>query len=156
MSSNIIATNSKAFRDYQIAENIEAGIELKGSEVKSLRENKASLNDSFARVETGSVMLYNCYITSYEKKDGFDKSEPTRPRKLLLHKNEIKKLAEKVNQRGFSLIPLKMYFNQRGFAKVELALGKGKKLYDKRQDIKRRDADLAIKRFLKGGRTHHK
>jgi SsrA-binding protein len=149
MSSSLIATNSKAFRDYSILDKVEAGVELKGSEVKSVRDKKVSLNDSFARIENNVIILYNCYIASYEKKDGFDKSEPTRPRRLLLHKNEIDKLAGKVNQRGFSLVPLKMYFNQRGFAKIELALAKGKKLFDRRQDIKERELSRELKRAIR-------
>ena len=149
MSNNTIATNSKAFRDYHILETIECGIQLRGSEVKSLREKRASLNESFARMESGEITLYNCHITSYEKKDGFDKLEPTRPRKLLLHKREIAKLSTKVNQRGFSLIPTKMYFNRRGLAKVELALAKGKKLYDKRRDIKERELKRQLGRTIR-------
>jgi len=149
MSKNLIATNSKAFRDYSILDSLEAGIELKGSEVKSVRDKKVSLNDSFARIEKDAIILYNCHIASYEKKDGFDKSEPTRPRRLLLHKNEINKLSGKVNQRGFSLVPLKMYFNQRGLAKIELALAKGKKLFDKRQDIKERQLNRELKRAVR-------
>lgn len=149
MSNGIIATNSKAFRDYQILDSLEAGIELKGSEVKSLREKRANLNDSFARIESKGIMLYNCHIASYEKKDGFDKLEPSRPRKLLLHKSEINKLASKVNQRGFSLIPLKMYFNQRGFAKIELALAKGKKIFDKRREIKEKQLKRQLRRIIR-------
>ncbi|MDD5005292.1 MAG: SsrA-binding protein SmpB [Candidatus Omnitrophica bacterium] len=149
MTDTTIATNSKAFRDYSILETVEAGIELKGSEVKSLREKRVSLNDSFARAEANGIILYNCHITNYDKRDGFDKSEPTRPRRLLLHKQEINKLSGKVNQRGFSLIPLKMYFNRRGFAKVELALAKGKKLYDKRRDIKERQLKRELRRAVR-------
>ena len=148
MPKIIISTNSKAFRDYSILDTIEAGIELKGSEVKSLRENRANLNDSFARLESDGIILFNCYITNYEKKDGFDKSEPTRPRRLLLHKKEIDKLSGKVTQRGYSLIPLKMYFNNRGFAKVELALAKGKKIFDKRRGIKERQLKRELKRAV--------
>lgn len=149
MSSNLIATNSKAFRDYSVLESVEVGIELKGSEVKSLREKRANLNDSFARPEADGIILYNCYIASYEKKDGFDKSEPTRPRRLLLHKREIDKLVGKATQRGYSLVPLKIYFNQRGFAKVELALAKGKKLFDKRQDIKEKQLKRQLRRAIR-------
>lgn len=148
MSDSTIATNSKAFRDFNIIETLEAGIELRGSEVKSLRDKRASLNESFARIEKNGIILYDCHITSYEKKDGFDKNEPTRPRKLLLHKKEIEKLSGKVKERGCSLIPLKLYFNRRGFVKVELALGKGKKLYDKRKDIKERDLKRQLKRAI--------
>jgi len=149
MSDNTIATNRKAFRDYSILDTFEAGIELKGSEVKSLRDKRASLNDSFARLEEKGVVLYNCHVASYDKRDGFDKSEPTRPRRLLLHKKEIEKLAIKVTQRGHSLIPLKMYFNNRGFAKVLLALAKGKRLYDKRRGIKDRELKREMKRAVR-------
>jgi SsrA-binding protein len=149
MSDNNIATNSKAYRDYHIIETFEAGIELKGSEVKSLREKKASLNEGFARIEPDGIVLYDCHIASYEKKDGFDKSEPTRPRRLLLHKKEIDKLSGKVNQRGFSLVPTRMYFNKRGFAKIELGLAKGKKLFDKRSDIKERQLDRQLRRAVR-------
>lgn len=149
MSDNLIATNSKAFRDYTILDKVEAGIELRGSEVKSVREKRVSLNDGFARIEKNGIILYNCHIASYEKKDGFDKTEPTRPRQLLLHKSEIDKLAGKVNQRGFSLVPLKMYFNKRGLAKVEIALAKGKKIFDKRRDIKERQLKRELKRAVR-------
>lgn len=149
MADNIITTNSKAYRDYHILETLEAGIALKGSEVKSLREKRVSLNESFARLENGNVTLYDCHITSYEKRDGFDKLEPTRPRRLLLHKKEIDKLATKVTQRGFSLITTKMYFTKRGLAKVELALAKGKKLFDKRRDIKERELKRELGRTIR-------
>lgn len=149
MTDSNITTNSKAYRDYHILESIEAGIQLKGSEVKSLREKRASLNESFARLENGNVTLHNCHIASYEKRDGFDKSEPTRPRRLLLHKKEIDKLSVKVNQRGFSLVPTKMYFNRRGLAKVQIALAKGKKLYDKRRDIKNRELKRELGRAIR-------
>ncbi|MFH1621527.1 MAG: SsrA-binding protein SmpB [Candidatus Omnitrophota bacterium] len=149
MADSNIATNSKAYRDYHILETIEAGIELKGSEVKSLRESKASLNESYARIDSGNITLHNCHIASYEKKDGFDKLEPTRPRRLLLHKKEIAKLTTKVAQRGFSLIATKMYFTRRGLAKVELALAKGKKLYDKRRDIKERQLKRELGRTIR-------
>lgn len=149
MSDTNIATNSKVFRDYHILETFEAGIELRGSEVKSVRDKQVSLNESFARIEKNGIMLFNCHIASYEKKDGFDKSEPTRPRRLLLHKREIDKISGKVNQRGFSLVPIKMYFNKRGFAKLELALAKGKKIFDRRRDIKERELKLQLKRTMR-------
>ncbi len=144
---NTIATNKKAFRDYSIIERYESGIVLKGSEVKSLREKRASINDSFARVENDGIMLYNCHISSYEKRDGFDKLEPTRPRKLLLHKQEIGRLAQKVAERGLSLVPLALYFNKRGFAKIELALVKGKKTFDKRKQVKERELQRGLRRL---------
>ncbi len=149
--SKIIATNRKALRDYIVLESIECGIELKGSEVKSLREGKISLNDSFARVENNEVILYNTHISPYAQASYLN-VEPTRLRKLLLHKNQIRKLIGQVAQKGFTLTPLKVYFSDRGFAKLELALCKGKRLYDKREDIKRRESDLEMRRAMKSRR----
>jgi SsrA-binding protein len=149
--SKIIATNRKALRDYAVLETIECGIELKGSEVKSLRAGKINLNDSFARIENNEVVLYNTHISPYEQASYLN-VEPTRLRKLLLHRNQIRKLVGQVTQKGFTLVPLKIYFNERGFVKLELALCKGKKLYDRREDIKRREADLAVRRALKSRR----
>ena len=143
-----IATNRKAHRYYAIIETIECGIELKGSEVKSLRDGKINLNDSFARVENNEVVLYNTHISPYIEASYLN-VEPARQRKLLLHKKQIVKLAVELTQRGLTLIPLKAYFNERGFAKIELGLGKGKKLYDKREDLKRREAKLEMSRALK-------
>lgn len=148
---NPIATNRKAYRDYAILETFECGIELKGSEVKSVRAGKVNLNDSFARVENNQVVLYNTHISPYEEASYLN-VEPTRPRRLLLHKKQINKLIGEVAQKGFTLIPLKVYFSGRGFAKLELGLCKGKKLYDRRDDIKRREADLAIRRAMKSRR----
>jgi len=148
---NAVATNKKAYRDYAILEKIECGIELKGSEVKSLRLCKVTLNDSFARLEKGEVILYNTHISPYTQASYLN-VEPTRPRKLLLKKSQIRKLASQISQRGFTLVPLQIYFNARGFAKVELALCKGKKLYDKRDDIKRRESDLEMRRMIKNRR----
>jgi SsrA-binding protein len=149
--SKVIATNRKAHRDYTIFETIECGIALKGSEVKSLRASKINLNDSFARLEGNEIILYNTHISPYEEASYLN-VEPVRPRKLLLHRNQIRKLATQLTQRGFTLVPLKAYFNDRGFAKLELALCRGKKLYDKREDMKRREADLAVRRILKAKR----
>lgn len=146
--SKILATNRRAHRDYTILETIECGIELKGSEVKSLRLGKINLNDSFARVENNEVILYNTHISPYAQASYLN-VEPTRLRRLLLHRNQIRKLTGQVAQKGFTLIPLQAYFNERGFAKIELALCKGKKFYDKREDIKRREIDLEMRRVLK-------
>lgn len=145
----ILIRNPKALRDYQILERFECGIELKGSEVKSLRESRASLTDSFARTENSEVFLYNMHISPYEKTSQFF-IEPKRKRKLLLHKNEIRRLTGKVKQKGFTLIPLRCYFNERGIAKIELGLAKGKKLYERKEDIKKREAELEIRRIMKG------
>ncbi|MCM8796512.1 MAG: SsrA-binding protein SmpB [Candidatus Omnitrophica bacterium] len=146
--NKIITTNRKAFRDYHILETIECGIELKGSEVKSIREGKININDSFARIDGGEVLLYNANITPYTQASYLN-VEPIRQRKLLLHKRQINKLSMQLAQKGLTLVPLKAYFNARGFVKIELALAKGKKLYDKREDIKIREADLAVRRAMK-------
>jgi len=148
MISKSIITNRKAKRDFVIIESLECGIELKGGEVKSLRTAKATLDDSFARVESEGVMLYNMHISPYAQASYLNE-DPLRPRRLLLHKNQIGKLAGQIKQKGLTLIPLKAYFNQRGLVKIEIALCKGKKLYDRREDIKRRDTDRAIKRVLR-------
>jgi SsrA-binding protein len=149
--SKVINTNRKAYRDYQVFETIESGIELKGSEVKSLREGRINLEDSFARVESGEVILYNAHISPYAQASYLN-VEPKRPRRLLLHKNQITRLGMMLAQKRLTLIPLKAYFNERGFAKIELGLGKGKKLYDKREAIKRRETELEIRRALKSKR----
>jgi len=146
--SKSILTNRKAFRDYEIIESLECGIELKGSEVKSLRAGQINLNDSFARVDKGEVFLYNAHINHYAEASYLN-VDPDRTRRLLLHKNQIERLTSKLNQQGLTLIPLKVYFNDRGFVKLELALGKGKKLYDKRESIKRREVDQQMRRVMK-------
>ncbi len=150
--SNNIATNKQAFRDYSIIETIEAGIELRGSEVKSLREGRINLDESFARInENDEVFLYSAHISQYSQASYLN-SDSMRTRKLLMHKREIKKLHSKLAQKGFTLIPLKMYFNSRGFVKVELALGKGKKDYDRRDDIKKREVNLKIRKMMRNRR----
>lgn len=152
MEEKVIATNRKLYRDFEVLETFECGIELKGSEVKSLRGAKANLDDAFGRVESGEVYLYNCHITPYEKASYF-KEEATRPRRLLLHRSQIRKLIGQVSQRGLTLVPMKMYFNQKGLAKVALSLARGKKLYDKRQDIKRKETTRQMRKILKN-RAH--
>ncbi|MGE5279401.1 MAG: SsrA-binding protein SmpB [Deltaproteobacteria bacterium] len=148
MSEKVITSNRKLFRDYAVFDMIECGIELKGSEVKSMREAKVNIDDAFARIDSGEVILYNCHIPPYEKASYF-KEEATRPRKLLLHKKQIAKLAAQVAQRGFTLAPSKMYFNRRGLAKVALALARGKKLYDRRESIKRKETERGLRRLIK-------
>lgn len=133
----VVCTNKKAYHLYNIEETYEAGIQLYGCEVKSLRLGRANLNDSFARVVNGEVFLYNMHISPYPHSREAQNLDPTRTRKLLLKKSEIKRLAGKVQERGYTLIPTKVYFNERGLAKVELALAKGKKVYDRREDIKK-------------------
>ncbi|MDP2922638.1 MAG: SsrA-binding protein SmpB [Candidatus Omnitrophota bacterium] len=144
----VIATNRKAHRDYQVVETYEAGIELKGNEVKSLRTKGCSVEESFGRLETNEVFLYNLHISEYEKSSYF-KPNPKRARKLLLHRKEINRLIGLVARRGFTLIPLKLYFNDKGFVKVEIALAKGKAIYDKRRKIKEKIVDREVQRELK-------
>ena len=148
MAEKLITTNRRAFRDYEVFETFEAGIELRGSEVKSLRAAKANLDDSFARIDNEEAKLFNAHITPYAYST-YAELEPTRIRKLLLHKAQIRKLAASVSQKGYTIVPLKMYFNERGFAKVLLALCKGKKFYDRREDIKKKESDLHIRRVMK-------
>ncbi|SMB91627.1 SsrA-binding protein [Thermanaeromonas toyohensis ToBE] len=144
----VVAENRKARHDYFIEETLEAGIVLTGTEVKSLRSGKANIRDSFARVENGEVFLYDMHISPYEQGNRFN-HEPKRPRKLLLHKHEIRRLIGKTREKGYTLIPLKVYFTTQGRAKVELALAKGKKLYDKREAIRERDAKREIERAFR-------
>lgn len=144
----VVAENRKARHDYFIEETYEAGIALVGTEVKSLRAGKANLRDSYAEVINGEVFLQNMHISPYEKGNRFN-HDPKRPRKLLLHKREIRRLLGGTTQRGYTLIPLRIYF-KRGKAKVELALARGKKLYDKRESIARRDAEREIAREIRG------
>lgn len=150
MSKSII-TNRKAYRDYEVLEAFECGIELKGSEVKSLRDGKINLDDSFARAEKEELFLYNAHISHYAQASYLN-VDPDRPRKLLLHKGQILRVIGKLTQKGLALVPLKVYFNDRGFVKIELALGKGKKLYDKRVTIKRRETDIEMRRAIKAKR----
>jgi len=149
--SNNIATNRKAHRDYEVLESLECGIELKGSEVKSLRAAKINLNDSFARFEGPEIFLYNAHISHYAQASYLN-VDPDRHRKLLLHKKQLERINGKLTQKGLTLIPLKIYFNARGFAKIELGLCKGKKLYDKRETVKRRETDKLLRRVIKDRR----
>ena len=148
MEEKVISSNRKLFRDYEVLETVEAGIELRGSEVKSLREARANIDDSFARMDGEEIFLYNCHITPYEKASYF-KEEATRPRRLLLHKKQIRKLIGQVAQKGYALVPMKMYFNSRGLAKVALSLGRGKKLYDRREDLKKRAVEREMRRSMR-------
>ncbi len=139
--------NRKAYHDYEILETVEAGIALLGSEVKSIREGNVSLADSYAKIDGGEVYLLNCHIAEYKNAGPFG-HEPRRRRKLLLHRAEIRKLEKRVEEKGWTLVPLRVYFNERGIAKVELAVCRGKRLYDKRQALKRRDLEREIDREL--------
>ncbi len=150
----IICLNKKARHNYFIDEVYEAGISLKGTEVKSLRDGRAHLKESYAKLRNNEVFLVNAHISPYSHAS-FGNHDPVRPRKLLLHKSEIRRLSGKMTERGMTLVPLKMYF-KRGRAKIELGLGRGKKLYDKRQDIKSRDMarDAAVE--LKGRKVKYR
>ena len=148
---NSIATNRKAFRDYYILDTYEAGMRLTGTEVKSLRLQKANLNDSHARVHGGEVYLYGCHINPYEQGNQFN-HDPLRTRKLLMHRSEIKRLIGMVEQKRYALIPLRLYF-KKGWVKVEIALCKGKTEYDKREAIKRKTADREAEVAIK---EHHR
>jgi len=133
----LVANNKKAYHDYFIEEKYEAGIALHGTEVKSLRMGKCSVKESFIRIENGEVFIYGMHVSPYEKGNIFNK-DPLRVKKLLLHKQEINKLSGKIKEKGYTLVPLQVYFKD-GLAKVEIGLAKGKKLYDKRQDIAKKD-----------------
>ncbi len=137
--------NRKARHEYEVLETLEAGIALKGAEVKSIRQGRASLDDSFALLRNNEITLENMQITPYEHAT-IEPQDPKRSRKLLLHKAEILKLKPKVQEKGLSLVPLKLYFNDRGKAKLELALVRGKKLHDKRETIKQRDIEREMRR----------
>lgn len=136
-SMKLIANNKKAYHDFFIDEKYEAGIELHGTEVKSMRMGKCSIKESFVRIENGEVFVYGMHVSPYEKGNIFNK-DPLRVKKLLMHKYEINKLAGKLAEKGYTLVPLQVYFKD-GKAKVELGLARGKKLYDKRQDIAKKD-----------------
>ena len=136
-AGNLIANNKKAYHDYFIEEKYEAGISLHGTEVKSLRMGKCSIKESFIRIENGEVLIYGMHISPYEKGNIFNK-DPLRVKKLLLHKQEINKMLGKIAEKGYTLVPLRVYFKG-SLAKVEIGLAKGKKLYDKRQDIAKKD-----------------
>lgn len=143
----LVANNKKAYHDFFIDEKYEAGIELHGTEVKSIRMGKCSIKESFIRIENGEVYVYGMHVSPYEKGNIFNK-DPLRVKKLLLHKEEINKLAGKVAEKGYTLVPLQVYLT-RGKVKVEIGLARGKKLYDKRQDIARKDIKRETEREFK-------
>lgn len=145
--SRIIAQNKKAYHDFFVEETYEAGIELSGTEVKSLRRGNANLKDSFCRIEDGEIFAYGIHISPYEQGNIFNK-DPLRPKKLLLHKAEIRKFLAKVMQKGYSIVPLQVYLKN-GRVKVEIALARGKKLYDKRDDMAKKEAQRDIERSVK-------
>jgi SsrA-binding protein len=143
----LIATNKKAFHDYFILEKLEAGIALMGTEVKAIREGRLNLKDSYAMVKSGEIFLLNCHISPYSHGNR-ENHDPTRSRKLLLHANEIRKLIGKTQEKGLTLSPLRVYL-KRGKVKVELGVAKGKKLYDKRETERRKEADQEARAAIK-------
>ena len=147
MNTKLIAKNPTAYHNYNIENKLEAGIVLYGTEIKSIRNGKANLKDSYANIKNGEVFVYGMHISPYEHGNIFNK-DPLRSRKLLLNKKEINKLIGLINQKGYSLIPLNMYFKG-NLVKLELGIGKGKKLYDKRQDLAKKDAQRQIAVNLK-------
>lgn len=141
-----IAKNPVARHNYEILETIEAGIVLTGTEIKSIRNGKVNLKDSYAAINNGEAYIYSMHISPYEQGNIYNK-DPLRTRKLLLNKKEIYKLTGQIQQKGYTLVPISLYFKD-SIVKVELGIGKGKKLYDKREDLKKKDSELYIKRHL--------
>lgn len=144
----VVARNKKAYHDYHIEETLEAGIILQGTEVKSIRRGSISIKDGYARVENGEVFMYNVHIAPYEQGNRFN-HEPERKRKLLLNKREIRRLIGYVKTTGYTLVPLRVYFNDRNLVKIDLGVAKGKKLYDKRRDLAEKTAQRQIDRALR-------
>ena len=147
MERQSISKNKKAFFDFHIFDKYEAGLVLTGTEIKSVRQNKINLKDSFVRIERGEVFLYNCHISPFDHGNRYN-HEPLRTRKLLLTKKEILKIDSKVKKDGYTVVPLEIYI-YKGFAKLQIALAKGKKLHDKREDIAKKDQKREIERHLK-------
>lgn len=151
---NIIAKNKKAFFDYEILESYEAGLELLGSEVKALRKSRVNLKDSFVKIMKNEAFVFNMHISCLETTYAHYRPNETRERRLLLHRKQIDKLLGIVSEQGLSIVPLKIYFNSRNFAKLEIALVRGKKLYDKRESLKQkilnREAQASLKNYAKG------
>ena len=143
----VFATNHKAGRDYEILESFEVGIELKGTEIKSIRQHRVSLDDSFARVDEGELLLYNMHVSAYEQGGRFN-VEPARVRRLLMHRRQIDRLAGLLTQKRLTLVPLRLY-QQHGLVKVELGLGRGKRLFEKRDRIRERETDRELQRAVR-------
>ena len=150
--SKTLVMNRKARHDYDIEETLETGIVLQGTEIKSLREGKANIAQSYAAIQEGELWLFNAHISQYDAGNRYN-HEPTRPRKLLAHRGEIRELAAKASQKRFTLVPMRLYL-KKGLAKVELGLGRGKRMYDKREALARRQTDREIERSLKTRRLH--
>lgn len=144
--SKIIAKNPVARHNYTIIETLEAGIVLTGTEIKSIRAGKVNLKESYARIHNGEVFIHMMHISPYEQGNIYNK-DPLRDRKLLLKRKEINKLVGMIQQKGYALVPISIYF-KKSFVKVELGIGKGKKLYDKRQDIAKKDAEMKMKKYM--------
>jgi SsrA-binding protein len=149
-----VATNRKAYHNYHVQESLEAGVALTGSEIKSIRSGRVSLGDAYIRPEAGELWLVNAHIARYEA-SSYLSHEPTRRRKLLLHRKQIDELTSKVREKGLTLVPLRLYIKGR-IAKVEVALAKGKKLYDKRESIARRETERTIERAIKRRETQRR
>ncbi len=144
-----VARNKKAFHDYEILEKFEAGISLQGSEVKALRASRVNIKDSFVKIIKNEAFLMNAHVSYFETTNVHFKPDERRPRKLLLHKKQINKLLEKVMREGSTIVPLSIYFNHKNLAKVQIALAKGKNLHDKRQTLKKKEADRAARAAMK-------
>lgn len=144
----LIATNKKARHDYFIEETYEAGIVLTGTEIKSIRQGKVNLKESFAKIERGELIVYQMHISPYEQGNRYN-VDPVRPRTLLLHKQEIRKLIGYTTQKGLTLVPLSIFLNEKGYAKMELAVARGKKLYDKREDLAKKDSQKRMQQIMK-------
>lgn len=147
----LVLKNRKARHEYYIEETLEAGLALKGSEVKSIREGRINLQEAYCRIENGEMKLVNCHIAPYSHGSDSTNHNPTRERKLLLHRSEIRKWAKAVEQQGFTIVPLSVYFRN-GYAKLEIGLAKGKKLYDKRADVAERETSRRLERAMRGER----
>ena len=148
-SRQTVAENRRARFEYQLEDDIEAGLQLTGTEVKSLRQGQANIAESYASVENGGLFLINANIPEYQQAGPFYQHEPKRPRRLLLHKKEIAKLAQAVDREGMTLVPVELYFNSRGIAKLKLCVARGKKLHDKRETEKKRDWNREKARILR-------
>ncbi len=148
MSKKSITVNRKAFHDFHIFDKYTAGIVLFGTEIKSVRKGSVNLKDSFAKIEDGELWLYSCHISPYEQGNRYNK-EPERKRKLLLNKKEILKMLGKIKKEGYTIVPIELFLADNGFAKMEIALAKGKKLYDKREDLTKKSQNRDIQRAIK-------
>lgn len=148
MADNIQIKNKKASYEYEFLETYTAGIVLQGTEIKSIRQGKASIMEAYCRFEKHELMVFNMHISEYDK-GGFVNHQPTRPRKLLLNSNELKKLEKKLKDQGLTVVPTKMFISESGYAKLNIALAKGKKLFDKRDSLKQQDTKRDIDRLTK-------